>query len=502
MNILPKLDITNFNKCEICVEAKHAKPHLKTVSNRKTELLELVHTDLADFRNTESKGGKHYYITFVDDFSRYTKVYLLRTKDEAENFFLIYKAEVENQLDRRIKRLRSDRGGEYGSHFLKYVCEKNGIIHETSAPYFPQQNGIAERKNRTLKEMMNSLLISYGLSDNMWGDAILSANHILNRVPHKKLDNTPYELWKGYAPNLQYLKVWGCLAKVGLPDFKKSTIGSKTVDAVFIGYASSSAAYRFMILNDYSICESRDAVFFENTFPLKKPRLVIETQIENLPSTSSSVPARSTQEIDFEPRRSKRQRVETSFGPDFITSFISDINDYETLSNPIAQSFLLDEGPKTYEEAIRSIDSSFWISAINDELESIKSNHTWELVDLPRGFRTISNKWVFRKKLRPDGSIQKYKAKLVVKGFTQKFGIDFYDTYSPVTKISTIRALFTLASIHKMHVHQMDVKTAFLNGELDEEIYMEQPLGFEAPGMEGKVYRLKKSLYGLKQAPK
>ncbi|KAK8635370.1 hypothetical protein V6N13_004109 [Hibiscus sabdariffa] len=245
MNILPKLDITNFNKCEICVEAKHAKPHFKSVSNRKTELLELIHTDLADFRNTESKGGKHYYITFVDDFSRYTKVYLLRTKDEAEKFFLIYKAEVENQFDRRIKRLRSDRGGEYGSNFLKSV---------------------------------------------------------------------------------------GCLAKVGLPDFKKSTIGSKTVDVVFIGLDS-------------------------------------ETQIEKLPSTSSSVPARSSQEIEFEPRRSKRQRVETSFGPDFITSFISELNDCDTLFDPIAQTFLLDKDPKTYEEAIRSIDSSFLKNAINDELE-------------------------------------------------------------------------------------------------------------------------------------
>ncbi|GMI95547.1 hypothetical protein HRI_003224000 [Hibiscus trionum] len=257
-----------------------------------------------------------------------------------------------------------------------------------------------------------------------------------------------------------------------------------------------------MTLQDFSICESRDAIFFEDIFPLKKPRLNVETQIESLPSTSSSVPARSSQEIKFEPRRSKRQRVETSFGPDFITSFISEINDLDTLSDHIAQAYLLDEDPKTYEEAIRSIDASFWKSAIKDELESIMSNHTWELVDLPRGFKTINSKWVFRKKLRPDGSIQKYKARLVVKGFTQRFGQDFFDTYSPVTKISTIRALFALASIHKLQVHQMDVKTAFLNGDLDEEIYMEQPLGFEAPGMEGKVCRLKKSLYGLKQAPK
>ncbi|KAE8670806.1 hypothetical protein F3Y22_tig00112079pilonHSYRG00011 [Hibiscus syriacus] len=341
-----------------------------------------------------------------------------------------------------------------------------------------------------------------GLSDNMWGEAILSATHILNRVLHKKLDSTPYELWKGYTPNLQYLKVWGCLAKVGLPDFKKSTIGLKTVDAVFIGYPTNSVAYRFMLLQDYSICESRDVVFFENNFPLKEPRMNIETQIEYIPSTSSSNPARSSEQIDFEPRRSKRQRVETSFGPDFIISFISVINDLDSISNPIAQIFLLDEDPKNFEEAIRSINASFWKSAVSDELESIMSNHTWELVDLPKGFKPISNKWVFRKKLRPDGSIQRYKARLVVKGFTQRFGLDYFDTYSPVTKISTIRALFALASIHKLQVHQMDVKTAFLNGDLDEEIYMEQPLGFEAPGMEGKVYRLKKSLYGLKQAPK
>ncbi|KAE8686443.1 hypothetical protein F3Y22_tig00111061pilonHSYRG00022 [Hibiscus syriacus] len=161
-----------------------------------------------------------------------------------------------------------------------------------------------------------------------------------------------------------------------------------------------------------------------------------------------------------------------------------------------------DEDPKTFKEAIISIDASFWKSAINDELESIMSNHTWELVNLPKGFKPICNKWVFRKKMRPDGLIQRYKARLDVKGFTQRFGLDYFDTHSPVTKISTIRALFALASIHKLQVHQMDVKTIFLNGDLDEEIYMEQLLGFEAHGMDGKVYRLKKLLYGLKQAPK
>ncbi|KAK9028621.1 hypothetical protein V6N11_025774 [Hibiscus sabdariffa] len=139
-------------------------------------------------------------------------------------------------------------------------------------------------------------------------------NQILNRVPHKKLDHTPYELWKVYAPNLLYLKVWGCLAKVGLPDLKKFTIGSKTVDAVFIVYASNSASYRFIFLHDYSVCESRDVVFFETIFPLKKPRLDSETQIEKLPSTYSSVSARSSQEIEFEPRRNEEIYMEQPLG--------------------------------------------------------------------------------------------------------------------------------------------------------------------------------------------
>ena len=134
-------------------------------------------------------------------------MYLLRSKDETENTFFVYKEEVENQLDKKIKRLRSDRGGEYVTNSLKEYCEENGIIHEFTAPYCPQSNGIAERKNRTLKEMMNALLGSSGLPDNMWGEAVLSACYILNKVSHKKLDKTPYELWKGHPPNLKYLKV-------------------------------------------------------------------------------------------------------------------------------------------------------------------------------------------------------------------------------------------------------------------------------------------------------
>jgi hypothetical protein len=158
--------------------------------------------------------------------------------------------------------------------------------------------------------------------------------------------------------------------------------------------------------------------------------------------------------------------------------------------------------PNTYNEAISTPEAQWWQEAVNCEMESILHNHTWELVDLPPGHKPLGCRWIFKKKLKVDGSVDKYKAKLVIKGYRQKEGVDFFDTYSPVTRITSIRMLIAFASINNLEIHQMDVKTAFLNGDLDEEIYMEQPEGFVAPGNEKKVCRLVKSLYGLKQAPK
>ena len=168
-----------INKCDICIESKSTKKSCHTVQ-RETDLLNLIHTDLGDLKQTITRGGKKYYVTFIDDCSRYSKVYLIRNKDEAFDMFLLYKAEVENQLNRKIKRVRSDRGGEY-TLFNEY-CEKEGIIHEVTPPYSPQSNGVAERKNRTLKEMMNSMLVSSSAPENLWGEALLTAYFLQNRI--------------------------------------------------------------------------------------------------------------------------------------------------------------------------------------------------------------------------------------------------------------------------------------------------------------------------------
>ncbi|KAJ0052308.1 hypothetical protein Pint_00881 [Pistacia integerrima] len=194
LGLLSNVNISNIDKCDVCVESKSTKKTCKPVLERENELLGLIHSDLGDSKQTITRGGKKLYITFIDDYSRYTRVYLLRSKDEVIKMFLTYKNEVENQLNKKIKRLRMDRGGEYESYDLDSFCRDHSIIHETTRPYSPQSNGVGERKNRILKEMVNAMLISFGALFNLLGEAMLSACYIQNIILFKKTSKTPYEL--------------------------------------------------------------------------------------------------------------------------------------------------------------------------------------------------------------------------------------------------------------------------------------------------------------------
>ncbi|WJZ95257.1 hypothetical protein VitviT2T_014041 [Vitis vinifera] len=185
-----------------------------------------------------------------------------------------------------------------------------------------------------------------------------------------------------------------------------------------------------------------------------------------------------------------------------MTIIKSNMNKASTSTYMLESSNLWHGEPQTFKEAVNSTEGLMWKEAIKSEIDSILQNHTWELLDLPPGCKPLSSKWIFKRKMKVDGSIDKYKARLVIKGYRQTEGLDYFDTYSPVTRINSIRMVLAIAALRNLEIHQMDVKTAFLNGDLDEEIYMEQPEGFSAPGQEKKVCKLVKSLYGLKQAPK
>ena len=351
MEILPKFECNNPNVKYVLNQNLQKHPYNSI--ERNSEPLDLIHWDICDMKSIPSHGGKKYFITFIDDCTRYCDVYLLNSKDEAIDAFKQYKIEVENQLNKKIKMIRSDRCGEYEFPFQE-ICLENGIIHQMTAPYTPQQNGVAERKNRTLKEMMNALLLSSGLPQNLWGEAVLIATQILNRVPYNKTQIIPYEKWKGRKPNLNYFKVWGCLEKVQVPKPKQVKIGPKTIDCIFIGYANNSKAYRFLVykseipdIHSNTIIESDNAEFFEDIFPYKnegktlgesskRPREITE---ENVPNIE-------------EPRRSKRQRVPKSFGPDFL-------------------AFLLENEPQTFKEAMKSSEAQYWKEVVSSEVESI-----------------------------------------------------------------------------------------------------------------------------------
>nr|KAJ0200300.1 hypothetical protein LSAT_V11C600326060 [Lactuca sativa] len=454
--------------CEIVLNNSGYKQVLE--SDKESKVLDLIHSALCDFHAAPSLGNKKYVVTFIDDASRYCYIYLLHSKDEALDKFKIYKQQVELHKNELIKVLRTNRGGEY---YDPVYFESTGIIHQTTAPYTPQQNDVAERKNRTLKEMVNSMLSYSSLSEGFWGEAMLTACYILNRTPNKRSKNTPYELWCKRVPNLSYLK-FGVVEQL---------------------YAEHSKAYRFYVLesNDSvsinTVIESRDAIFDEEIFTsIPRPRDTIHqssnksiTQAEDVSGGATSVP---------EPRKSTRARKAKSFGSDFQLYLVEGTRN-ETISQH-QYCFDIEEDPKTFSEAMASRDVHFWKEAIHDEIDSIMHNNTWAL----------GCKWILKRKMKVDGTIAKYKVGLVIQGFRQKECIDFFDTYAPVARISTIRLLLALAAIHNLVIHQMDVKTAFLNGDLDEEIYMKQPEGFVMPGNEHKVCKLKKSLYGLKQAPK
>nr|KAJ0209067.1 hypothetical protein LSAT_V11C400185590 [Lactuca sativa] len=364
----------------------------------------------------------------------------MQTKDEAFDAFKRYKADVENQLERHIKILRSDRGREYFNQEFDTFCEENGIKHERTSPYTPQQNGLAERKNRTLCEIVNYMLNQSGQPNNLWGEALLTACYVHNRITSRVIPTSPYELWKGVA------------------------------------------------------VESRDVEFFEDKVSKD------EGNSSHTTPTSTSREILPPPPIVEEPRRSTMGRTEKTFREDFYSYLVEGTQ--KKVTREVIFSINLDDDPKTFTEAMTSQDAPLWKEAINDEMDSIMGNGTWELVNLPKGRRPIRSKWRFKKKYHPDGSISAYKARLVAKGYRQREGIDYFDTYAPVARISSIRTLIAISALKGLYIHQMDVKTTFLNGFLKEEIYLERPEGFVIPGQENKVCRLVKSLYGLKQAPK
>lgn len=455
-----------------------------------------------------------FFVTFIDDFTRYCIVYFMSSKNQVLEKFIEYEAEKNVEFGERIRTLRTDNGGEYTSkEFEKYLKSK-GIRHETTVDYTPEQNGTAERMNRTFVDSARSMLAHAGLPKSYWSEAVNTAAYVRNRLPTRSVKNvTPYELWYGKKPDVSHLKVFGCIAYSHIPEQKRKKLDCKAEGMRFVGYSETKKGYRLFSEVTRKTVVRRDVKFNERDFG-HFMTVDIDLRLDD------EKPLRDTTEPTFE------QGMDNSKVP--IQKPLPDITE-PTLTNqmPIPKvgsaeqrssrvikppvRYCFDEFADhaidhvaylTIEEALSSPQKELWKEACDNELESLERNRTWDLVELPHERKAIGCKWVLKVKCSSDGSIERYKVRVVAKGYAQKFGIDYGETFSLVVKSPSIRALLALAAQYQLHVHQMDFITAFLNGLLNEEIYMRQPPGYEIHGKEHLVCRLNRSLYGLKQSPR
>eukprot|EP00253_Pinus_taeda_P022965 PITA_22965 len=372
-------------------------------------------------------------------------------------------------------------------------------------PYTPQQKGVAERKNRTLKEMANCMPQSKELSLNYWAEVINYANYILNRTPTKALKNiTPEEAWSSIKPDVSHFRVFGSEAWAHIPDEKRKALEPKSEKCIFVGYSEDVKGYRLISFKSKNVIIRRDVKFDENISAYEPSSAHVlplsisstfehisssddESEDDNPPPPSQDPPSTpplpkwvcATRDLagDLSGDPTDQRRTRSQFGR--ASSLLAQVSaNYD---------------PDTFAEASGHLD---WDVAMNEEYCSFLANDTWDLVPLPKGRKLVRCKWVYRNKYGPDGKVDKHKARLVAKGFSQVEGIDYTETFSPVAKMNSVCLVLSLAASLKWEAHQMDVKSAFLHGDLHEKIYMEQPIGFIQTDS-SLVCQLKKSLYGV-----
>ncbi|GJV44866.1 ribonuclease H-like domain, reverse transcriptase, RNA-dependent DNA polymerase [Tanacetum coccineum] len=544
--------------CDVCLIGKHSRaPFPKKAKARSTSPLDLVYGDLCGPITPPTPSGKKYIFLLVDDYSRYMWAYFLSTKDQAFDTFKEFKKSTENELRTTLKMLRTDRGGEFTSNEFTQYCKENGIARQLTAPYSPQQNGVVERRNRTIMSTTRCMMKATNMPQNFWAEAVRHAIYILNSVPTKALEDiTPYEAIKQRKPNLENLRIFGCIAYAKVPSQHLTKLDDRSIKMVYLGNEQGSKAYRLFDPTTQRVCVSRDVKFKENETWDWKDYIGEHTNDEpewtnfNIgdPEVTNEHPDQETQpnEDDNEfpdnnddddyasPTRDSPSHSQTPHTPSTRSSEVnsqvtpntstqsyyqSDHDSIQIIDSPshfdhtplrgfrtlkdlyenTEELLLVEDEPKNYKEA--SSDQK-WIEAMKVELDSINRNNTWELTTLPKGHKAIGLKWVFKTKRDANGNIIKHKARLVAKGYIQEHGIDFEEVFAPVARMETIRLLLAIAANNKWEVHHLDVKSAFLHGDLKEEVYVTQPEGFIKRQDNGKVYRLIKALYGLRQAPR
>ncbi|PNX98657.1 gag-pol polyprotein, partial [Trifolium pratense] len=418
-------------KCDSCMKGKQQRQSMPKKSPwRASEKLQLIHSDICGPINPESNGKKRYFITFIDDLSRKTWIYFLSEKSEALTIFQKFKAIVENETKLKIQCLRTDRGGEYTSTAFNEYCDIQGIKRQLTTSYTPQQNGVSERKNRTIMNMVRCMLKDKNVPKSFWTEAVNWSVHILNRCPTFALkDITPEEAWSGSKPSVSHFKVFGSIAYVHVPDNLRKKLDDKSIENKEIDISKGSE-----LILDSDVCSKSKHSDEENEYEHSESMNESDENEAHNDDVADQIvlDSEDSDEGDIQPldkRVSKR--------PGYLDDFVTDEVEMHNLA-----IFAPSTDPITYEDACKH---DIWRKAMDTEIAAIESNNTWELNALPAGY-------------------------------SQQQGIDYNEVFAPVASV-------------------------FLHGELNEEVYVDQPLGYQKKNKE-LVYKLKKSLYGLRQAPK
>lgn len=530
--------------CNECLLGKQHRVSYKASSSRVNSITELIHADLCGPIEVTSIGGSRYFLLLTDDFSGYKFVFFLKNKNEVfkclENFIKL----IQNQTDKMIKILRTDNGLEFCNSDIKKLLERCGILHQRSVVYTPQQNGRAERANRTVMEAARTLIAN--MPKKFWAEAVNTAVFTLNRCGASPAGNkSPYELWTGKTYDVSFLQTFGQKVAVHIPKQKRLKLDAKCKFGIFVGYDSEVKGYR-VLFNDNKVETVRDVVFIPESKILLQKQVsgqslntcqedeVCESQEEDIVSLNSpreGDKCRGSESDRRESQENTRERTESEVRKERqniigISEKESEshakenkctendnenkyervlrdrsylkaparFEDYEEIDYAFIGEF---DEPISYKQAMDSQDSEKWCGAIKQEIEALEENGTWDIVNDYKG-KVIDTKWVFKKKKNTEGKVQIYKARLVARGFQQDC-VSYEEVYAPVTSLAIVRCLVSIAAYFGWQLHHIDICSAFLHSKIEEDIYIYLPEGHKESR---KIGKLNKAIYGLKKAPK
>lgn len=518
---LPEKLEQNNMRCANCIQSKMANVPFENEKTKSTEILELIHTDLNGPHRNAGYGGEKYFLSFIDDYSKCSKVYCIKSKDETAGCLIDYVNLVENQFNKRVKKIQCDNGKEYLNQKIYNFVKIKGIELLPCPPYVHQLNGVAERFNRSAMDIGRCLLREAKIHVRYWPEIIKTVSYLKNRtIANTKENKTPYEILIGNKPDVSNLKIYGSKVFVRTPEIlREGKWDDKAKIGILVGYMNNG--YRVLINN--KVINARHVKVIENETELiclekienenfvefnlenENDEMSDDTEselCENDANDNEKMNEQTNDEIESEMTNDERDNVNNAQKRKEETLTVKRTSSrkkgpVERYGNPITHyiyvNYVNANVPSTFEEALDSKDSKEWQKAMNSEIESLKKNKTWVVVDKPENKKIIDVKWVYKAK-----SDNSYKARLVVKGFQQKESIE--NVYSPVGKTQTLKILLSYCCVNNLYIEQMDVETAFLNGKIKSEVYICEPKGYETG--RNKVCRLLKALYGLRESPR